>query len=168
MVEYSDFIAIYFTEEKIQLLFVIILGIMSILLASTFLFIIKYSFFKGLAIPLLLIGVIQLTAGIIVYNRTPKDLERVQQFVKQSNDNIKTIELPRIEKVIQDFVIYKWIEVILIITGMILWVIFKDSYQTFWKGLALGLLIQASVMLSLDLVAEKRAKNYFIELQLIK
>ena len=64
-----------------------------------------------------------------------------------------------------NFTIYKWIEVILIVASIILLIIFYSSPQTYWKGLALGLLIQAGIMLSLDVLAEKRGKNYMEKLQ---
>jgi hypothetical protein len=43
----------YFKQEQIESLIFIILGILSICLALIFLGIIKYSFFKGMAVPLL-------------------------------------------------------------------------------------------------------------------
>jgi multidrug transporter EmrE-like cation transporter len=162
-----DFIANYFSEEKIERLFFIIIGSITIAAALVFLGIIKYSFFKGLAYPLLLVGLIQLIIGINVYNRSPKDQERVTRFIMQEPDNIKTEELPRMEIVMQNFTIYKWIEIILIITGIVLISLFYKSPQTFWKGLGLGLLIQAVLMLCLDVMAEHRAEIYIQALKAI-
>ena len=168
MLEYSDFITIYFTEERIQSLFFIIIGVITLLLAAIFLFIIKHSFFKGMAISLLVIALIQLSVGISIYKSSLKDIERINHFMRQEPQKITIEEIPRMEKVIDNLIIYKLIEVLLIAVGIIVWLIFNKSPQTYWKGLALGLIIQSSVMLSLDLIAEKRAKNYCIELQLIK
>lgn len=159
-----NFIHTYFTEEKIESFFFIILGSISIVLAFVFLFIIQYSFFKGFAIPLLLIGSLQVFVGTIVACRAPKDISRVEQFLNSDPQKIKTEELPRMEKVLKSFGIYKWIEILLIITGMVLFFLFYNSPQTFWKGLGLGLLMQSTLMLSLDLVAKKRADTYKISL----
>jgi hypothetical protein len=159
------FVDVYFTEERIESLFFIIIGSITLLLSVFFLFIIKYSFFKGMSIPLLMIGLIQLTVGISVYNRSLKDIERVTYFINYKPEKIQTEELPRMEKVMNNFTIYKWIEVILIVASIILLIIFYSSPQTYWKGLALGLLIQAGIMLSLDVLAEKRGKNYMEKLQ---
>lgn len=161
------FIEAYFVEERIESLFFIIIGILALLFAGFFLFIIKYSFFKGMAIPLLIIGFIQLGVGIIIYNRSWKDIERVDYFMKQEPHKIKTEELPRMDKVMSNFTVYKWIEIILMIGTIILFFYFYSSPQTFWKGLALGLLIQVGIMLTLDVMAEKRGKIYIEKLQQI-
>lgn len=158
------FIETYFTEERIESLFFIIIGSIAILLASFFLLIIKYSFFKGMAVPLIVIGIIQMVVGISIYNRSSKDIERVKYFVKQEPKKIQTEELPRMKKVIKNFIIYKWIEIVLIIASIILLVLFYASPQTYWKGLALGLLIQAIIMFLLDIMAEKRAVVYLEKL----
>lgn len=156
-----DFISTYFTEEKIESLFFIIIGFVAITLAIFFLWIIKYSFFKGMAIPFLLIGSIQLSAGYTIYKRSPDDINRVEQLVKSNHIDLKTTEVLRMESVIQNFTIYKWIEIALILSGLVLIILFQKSSQTFWKGLGLGLLIQASLMLCLNLIAEQRAEKYF-------
>ena len=157
----------YFKQEQIESLIFIILGILSICLALIFLGIIKYSFFKGMAVPLLLIGLTQLTVGSIVYLRSPEDKYRVTQMLINERSKIKTEEIPRMEKVMQNFTVYKWIEIVLILASIILLIIFYSSPQTYWKGLALGLLIQAIIMLSLDVLAENRGQVYIEQLQKI-
>ncbi len=155
-----DFIINYFTEEKIESLFFIIIGIAAIVLSLFFLWIIKYSFFKGIAIPFLLIGTIQLIVGCSIYLRTPKDIVRVEQIIKTNPHQIQTTEIPRIETVLHNFMIYKWIEIACIILGFCLFMVFYKSSQIFWKGVGLGLLIQASLMLCLDIIAQQRADTY--------
>ncbi len=162
-----DFIHTYFTEEKIESLIFIIIGCIAILFSCFFWGIIKYSFFKGMAYPLFCIGLIQVVVGGTVYNRVPKDIERVEQIVKNKTIHLQKTEITRIEIVQQNFVIYKWIEMTLMAISSILIVLFYKSTQTFWKGLGLGLLIQASVMLCLDLIAQKRADIYMLELSKI-
>lgn len=157
----------YFKQEQIESLIFIILGILSICLALIFLGIIKYSFFKGMAVPLLLIRLTQLTVGSIVYLRSPEDKYRVTQMLINERSKIKTEEIPRMEKVMQNFTVYKWIEIVLILASIILLIIFYSSPQTYWKGLALGLLIQAIMMLSLDVLAENRGQVYIEQLQKI-
>lgn len=157
----------YFKQEQIESLIFIILGILSICLALIFLGIIKYSFFKGMAVPLLLIGLTQLTVGSIVYLRSPEYKYRVTQMLINERSKIKTEEIPRMEKVMQNFTVYKWIEIVLILASIILLIIFYYSPQTYWKGLALGLLIQAIIMLSLDVLSENRGQVYIEQLQKI-
>ncbi|MES2763602.1 MAG: hypothetical protein V4677_15415 [Bacteroidota bacterium] len=162
-----DHIEIYFTEERIESLFFIILGSIAIILALLFLGIIKYSFFKGMAIPLLLIGIIQLTVGIIVYNRSAEGMYHVNQMRINERSKLKTEELPRMEKVMKNFMAYKWLEIALLVAGATIFIGFYNSAQSFWKGFGLALMIQAGVMLSLDLVAEQRAKEYVENLTIL-
>ncbi|MBK8366788.1 MAG: hypothetical protein IPL10_05040 [Bacteroidetes bacterium] len=157
----------YFKQEQIESLIFIILGILSICLALIFLGIIKYSFFKGMAVPLLTVGLIQLIMGTTIYLRSPEDKYRVTQMLINERSKIKTEEIPRMEKVMQNFTVYKWIEIVLILASIILLIIFYSSPQTYWKGLALGLLIQAIIMLSLDVLAENRGQVYIEQLQKI-
>jgi hypothetical protein len=155
-----DFVTHYFTEEKIGSLFFIIIGFITVLLALIFLLIIKYSFFKGIAIPLLLVGTLQIIIGSTIYHKTPKDISRVEQIIKTNTHVLQTTEIPRIKIVLQNFVFYKWIEISLMITSIILTIILNKSSQSFWRGLALGLLVQAFLMLCLDLMAQQRAEIY--------
>ena len=71
------------------------------------------------------------------------------------------------EIVIKNLVIYKWIEISFMILGVFLYFCFMYSTQKFWKGLGLGLLIQALLMLSLNFVAEKRSVTYMDRLKMV-
>lgn len=159
-----NFIENYFTQEKIESVFFILIGAVAICFALINLFIIKYSFYRGLAYPLLVIGLIQLGVGTTIYSRSPKDIIRVEHLVKIETQKIQTEEIPRMESVISNFVLYKWIEIALNIGGVILFFCCKKLSHVFWKGIGLGLIIQASLMLSLDIIAEKRATAYLKQL----
>ena len=63
----------------------------------------------------------------------------------------------------KNFVLYRRIEIALIIYGIILYFYFQP--QTFWKGIVLGLSIQISFMLFLDYYAESRGEVYLMFLQ---
>lgn len=65
----------------------------------------------------------------------------------------------------KNFAIYKWVEIALILIGIIM---FFFQPMTIWKGIGLGLFIQASFMLQLDLFAESREKTYLEYLQTLK
>ena len=58
----------YFTAEKTESLLFIILGAAAIILAIVFFFLLKSNWQKGAAIPLLLIGALQLIAGYTIYS----------------------------------------------------------------------------------------------------
>lgn len=156
----DDFINNYFIQEKIESLIFAIIGLVAISVSFIFWFIIKYSFYKGMAYPIFIIGFIQILVGGVVYMRSPQDIIRVEQILKFEPIKMKTEEIPRINKVIKNFEIYKWIEICFIFFGLILFIFCKKTNLSFWKGIGLGLLIQAMLMLALDIVAEKRAKIY--------
>lgn len=166
MLEQRDFSFIYkyFIAEKQESLLFLIIGIVAILLAIIFWFFIKTNpqFFKGAAIPLLAIGIIQCVVGYSVYARTDKQKTDVAYNIgMEPASYTKQRELPRMEKVMMNFVIYRWIEIAFIITGIVLIFIFRTNPdKTFWYGLGITLTIQAVVMLGADFVAEKRGKIY--------
>jgi uncharacterized membrane protein len=159
-----DFIKHYFTQEKTESIFFVLIGLVAISFALINLCIIKYSFYKGLAYPMLVIGLIQLGVGTTIYIRSPKDIIRVEHIVKMETQKIQTEEIPRMEAVITNFIFYKWIEIVILISGILLFFYCKKSSYVFWKGIGLGLIIQATLMLSLDIIAEKRAKTYLKQL----
>jgi len=152
------FIADYFNAEKFESLFFIGVGIIAIALGIYFWFIVKEPLYKGIAIPIILVALIQITVGTTVYLRSPKDILKVENMLENEHSKIQTEEIPRMNVVMKNFVIYRYVEITLMILGLILFFYFPS--QTFWKGLGIGLFIQASLMLSLDYFAEKRGTEY--------
>ena len=67
------------------------------------------------------------------------------------------------EKVLSNFVIYRYVEIALIILGIAL--MYSSMNDTFWRGIGLGLFIQLCIVLSLDFFAERRGHNYMVYLQ---
>jgi uncharacterized membrane protein len=160
MSDQMDFIAYYFTEEKIISIFIIAIGLISVILACIFLSVIKYSFFKGMAIPLLIIGIMQLIQGYTIHECTTKDNARVEHLKQFERQKITSEELPRMQKVMSNFTMHKLIEICLVLLGLLLYIIYYKSAQSFWKGFGLALLIQALILLSVDLINEKRGREY--------
>jgi hypothetical protein len=150
----------YFSEEKIQNLFCMILGCLSLILALIFLFIIKYSFYKGMAVPLLLFGILQVTIGTIFFTSNTKILAWAHIVIKQKPVGIETREFMRMQNSLQNIQLHQSIEIVLVLTGLFLYLKFYKSSLTFWKGVGLGLLLLSSITLGLDIIAEKRAEEY--------
>lgn len=173
MFEQRDFSFIYkyFTGEKQESLLFLIIGIAAVLIAVVFWFFIKSnpSFFKGAAIPLLVIGLIQIIVGYSVYARTDRQKATIAYNIGMGPVAfVKQTELPRMKKVMQSFVIYRWVEIAFIITGLVLIFLFRlNADKTFWYGLGVALAIQATIMLGADYFAEQRGEGYTEELQKI-
>ena len=173
MLELRDltFIHKYFIGEKQESLLFLFIGIAAILLAVLFFFFIKTnpSFFKGAAIPLVVIGLIQLTVGYTVYARSDK-----QRMDIAYNAGVEPVqytqhqELPRMKTVMKNFVIYRYVEIVLAVMGIGLFIYFRNNTaQQYWKGAGLTLAIQALLMLGADYFAEQRGKVYSKALEAI-
>jgi len=157
----------YFMAEKQESLVFLIIGAIAVLLAIAFFFFLKTSFYKGAAVPLLFIGIIQIVVGFSVYNRSDEDRVRNVYSYDMEPARIKNEELPRMKTVNRNFVIYRYTEIALAIAGAGLLFYFKsDPTKNYWYGLGLTLMIQAILMLGADYFAEKRALGYTKGLEL--
>ena len=170
MLEQRDFSFIhkYFLAEKQESLLFLIVGIAAIALAVVFYFFIKInsSFFKGAAIPLVAIGIIQCIVGYTVYARSDRQrMDIAYNIGVEPISFTKTTELPRMEMVMKNFAIYRYVEILLALAGLGLFLYFRnDETKMLWKGLGLALAIQALLMLGADYFAEKRGDVYSKEL----
>jgi hypothetical protein len=155
-----DPIVKYFDGEKAESYIFILLGFITFTMALYFVFGLKTYFWKGVAIPFVIVACLEFIVGYTIVTRSPKDITRVEHFVKSEPKNIKTLEMPRMEKVISNFLIFRYIEIALIILGVFL--MYSSMNDTLWRGIGLGLFIQASIVLSLDFFAERRG-HYYLE-----
>ena len=148
----------YFNGERAESYLFLVLGIVGLVISSYLFFLKVSSYWKGFAIPFMLVSLLEIIVGISLIYRSPKDIIRVENYIKNDQVKIKSDEIPRMEKVMKNFVVYRYVEIALIFIGAILYFAFANS--DFWRGLGLGLLIQASVVLSLDYFAESRGFIY--------
>jgi hypothetical protein len=137
------------------------IGIAGVVAAIIFFFFLKTNFYKGVAIPLLLIGLLLGVVGYTVYKRSDGDRMRNVYAYDMNPGDLKTKELPRMKTVMKNFVIYRYTEIFLFLTGALLFYYFRnDEVQQFWKGVGLTLAIMASLALAADYFAEQRGKTY--------
>lgn len=156
----------YFNGEKAESYLFIIIGIVALVIALYFIFILKTSFWKGVAIPFIAVALLEFIVGYTIVTRSPEDIIRVEQFIQISPQNIGTQEIPRMEKVMNNFVIFRYIEIGLIILGIIM--MYSSINDNLWRGIGLGLFMQASIVLSLDFFAERRGHSYMKYLEEIE
>jgi uncharacterized membrane protein len=151
----------YFVGEKQESLLFLGIGIVALVLATAFFFFVKTPFYKGMAIPLLLVGALLGVVGFTVYKRSDADRIRNVYAYDLNRLELKTKELPRMETVMRSFVVYRYTEIVLALIGIALWVYFRnDADRIFWKGLGLGLALMALLALGADYFAEKRGRTY--------
>jgi MFS family permease len=148
----------YFNGEKAESYIFILIGVIALAIALYFIFVLKTSFWKGVAIPFIIVALLEFIVGYTIVIRSPKDIARVETFIQKESQSIKTIEIPRMEKVLSNFVIYRYVEIALIILGIVL--MYSSMNDTFWRGIGLGLFIQACIVLCLDFFAERRGHIY--------
>lgn len=148
----------YFNGEKAESYLFIILGIIALAMALYFFLILKTSFWKGVALPFFTVALLEVVVGYTIVTRSPNDKARVENYVKFEPQQISGVEIPRMEKVMHNFVVYRYVEIFLILSGMAM--MYSTTTDTFWRGLGLGLFIKASIVLSLDFFAERRGHVY--------
>lgn len=156
----------YFISEKQESLVFLVIGLAAILLALIFYFTVKSQGYRGAAIPLLILGLVQAVAGYTVYVRS--DDQRISQVYSYDMhpDQLKTIELARMRKVNTRFLIYRLIEIGFFIAGLILVILFRNpNGKTFWIGFGITLTLMAAELFIADFIAEKRAVRYTSQLE---
>ncbi len=148
----------YFNGEKAESYVFIVIGLVALLIAFYFVFTLKTSFWRGVAIPFILVAMLEFIIGYTIVKRSPKDIYRVESFIKVQPSKITLDEIPRMKKVMKNFVIFRYVEICLILLGIIL--MYSSLNDTLWRGIGLGLFMQASIVLSLDFFAERRGHIY--------
>jgi len=156
-------IQLYFKAERAESLVFIAIGIIAFAAGLYFLFSFKKPFYTGIAWPLIIIAVIQIFVGGAVFIRSPKDIARVEIMCSTNYHALATQEIPRMETVMKNFVVYRFIEIALAAVGIIL--ILTPFLGNMSQGIGTGLFIQSLLMLAADYFAMKRGQQYLDWLQ---
>ena len=157
----------YFNAEKQESLLLLLIAVTAIIVAIVFLFFLKTNFYKGAAIPLLLIGLLLAVVGYTIYKRSDEDRKRNVYAYDMNPTQLKERELPRMKTVMKNFVIYRYTEIFLLLAGVALYIYFiRDIKHDFRRGFGLALAVMALLALAADFFAEKRATAYTKGLEL--
>ncbi|HQU55975.1 MAG: hypothetical protein R2796_02395 [Chitinophagaceae bacterium] len=161
MFEKKD-IETYFLAEKKESYWFVIIGILSELTALVFFFFLHSTCFTGAAIPIFMIGSILGIVGYTVYKRSDEDRKRNVYAYDMNPSELKNVEWPRMQTVMQNFKLYRYLEIIFLLIGIFLLLFFyADAKNVFWKGFGIGLSAMALIALVVDYFAEQRGKIYF-------
>lgn len=120
-------------------------------------------FWRGAAWPLVAVALIQMFVGASVWWRSPSDVVRVQHIVSQEPPRLASEEIPRMQTVMKSFERNRWIEIGLLVMGLLL--LGLGSHDSVWRGAGAGLALQAGLILLLDFFAERRGHAYLAWLQ---
>ena len=151
----------YFNAEKAESWVFMAIGIAGIIAAIVFFFFIKTNLYKGAAIPFLVIGLLLGAVGFTIYKRSDADRMRNVYAYDMNPSELKEKEIPRMQTVIKNFIVYRWVEIILFLTGAALYIYFiRDIRHDFWRGFGLALALMAFMALTADFFAERRGHLY--------
>jgi len=151
----------YFSVEKQGSLVFLIVGAIAVGLALYFFFTNKTPAYKGAAIPIILIGVVFILVGFSVYRQSDSDRIRNVYAYDMKPADFKEVELPRMQKLLNDMAIYRWIEIGLFASGVLIFLFLRKKPDlSFWSGLGLSLAIMALLAHGLDFMAKKPAIGY--------
>jgi len=93
----------YFNGEKAESYIFILIGVIALAMTLYFIFVLKTAFWKGVAIPFIIVASLEFIVGYTIVTRSPKDIIRVETFIQKEPLSIKTLEIPRMEKVMSNF-----------------------------------------------------------------
>jgi sulfite exporter TauE/SafE len=147
----------YFNAERTESYVFIGFGLLALAFATYTLWRFNDAIFKGMAIPLILIGLVQLSVGATISLRTPSQVGELKTLYQQDYIAFKTKEIPRMQAVLKSFKLYKTIEIIFIVVSLLLIIGLSHG---FWLGIGLGMLVQGALMLPADIFAQARGQIY--------
>jgi hypothetical protein len=117
---------------------------------------------RAMGWPLTAVALIQIVVGWTVYARTDRQAKDLHGLLARGLARDKTAysaaETPRMEAVQRSFRVYKAIEIALLAAGLAGAFFLRDRVAL--HAVAVGLALQAGLMLVFDLYAESRAEVY--------
>jgi hypothetical protein len=146
----------YFGAEKQEsLLFV---GVGALAIGVSIYLLVAAHAYRGMSYPLIAVGLIQIAVGGGVFLRTDAQVAALTAQLAREPLAYQAAEQARMKKVSANFELYKGIEIALLAVGIVLTYLFSHRLRLYGAGI--GLILQASLMLVLDLFAEQRADRY--------
>jgi hypothetical protein len=114
--------------------------------------------YRGMVPPLGALGLVEVVVGATVFLRTPRQVDALRRDLRDAEEHARARERERMRRVIASFRVYRVAETVVLTTGLTLMMLFPRHTLLYASGL--GCLLQASVLLVLDRVAERRAREY--------
>ena len=153
-----DAIQVYFHGEKIEaLIFILPLGLLSMVFSAWLLTDNPGSFAKGVAIPFLVLGLLMSTVGAVVGFRTPSQTAAIVKVMAADPQSGVEVESQRMMKVNQAWPVYLTIWGLFGVAGLALRFAMTSD---FFQGLGIALVFFAGVGLLIDGFAERRTHPY--------
>jgi hypothetical protein len=151
-----DAMTIYFNGEKNAGLFLAAIGIAVVIGAMVLLR--ARPDYRSFAITLGLVALVEVAIGAGLYLKTDPQVGRLRAHLDSNASTFYADEGARMTRVQRNFVLIEYVEVVLIVLAALVAVAQKRSHTV--TGIALGLLINATLLLAFDLLAERRGATY--------
>ena len=113
---------------------------------------------RWMALPLVVVALMQLVVGVTIFSRTDAQLAKLSTQLVSAPAEFKQAETERMQTVMANFKLYKSVELALLVLGACL-VAFFSKWDAA-TAIGIGLVLQASFTLALDLFAEARGEGY--------
>lgn len=153
----------YFVAEKQESVIFIVVGLLAIVF-SVWLWMNGHRL-KSMAYPLVVIAMMQIVVGSTIYLRTDSQVSTLSTQLQVNPAALKADETARMETVMKNFSIYKAIEMLMLIMGVVMIAFFQRHDVA--AGIGVGLVWQAAFTLTLDIFAEARGADYLFVVQRI-
>lgn len=153
----------YFQGEKTEaLVFIVPLGLLSLVFGGWAVSDGQGGFLRGVAIPFLLMGLVMAGVGSAVGFRTPSQAARLEASMTATPETAVREELARMEKVNRAWPVYLVAWAAFGVVGLALRFATKSDFT---QGLGVALVFFSGVGLLVDGFAERRARPYTEALQ---
>jgi hypothetical protein len=117
---------------------------------------------RSFAITLAVVALAELALGAGLYLRTGPQVSGLSRQLASDQVAFLQTESARMARVQRNFVVIEYVELALIVVAALVAVMYKA--RTAVSGIALGMLIHASLLLAFDLIAERRGGVYVASL----
>lgn len=153
----------YFSSLKIHSVILLSFYLLSFILSVYWLTLLKQPLYNGIAYVFFAFSIIQMSIRIILFLRSKVYTQRLTIYYSCNITKIKVKEIPRMKKVLRNFIVYFSLEFILLLLG--LFFVFWNGSHALHFGLGIGLLIQTIILLIADYTLYVRGQSYFEFLQ---
>lgn len=156
----------YFKWEKQEGMAFLLLGFLALILATLSWVSLGDDFSRGMAVPLALMGAIELTLGAITYVRSDQQGRLLADLLAKNPALFARQERLRMLRQLRNYELYRWTGLTLCFVGLALMLAsMLAGGEPFWTGFGAGLFVQSTIMLVLDLLAERRAGRYLASIE---
>ncbi len=161
-----DAMQVYFQGEKIEaLVFILPIGLFSLVFGAWLLADGSSGFARGVAIPFIVMGLLMGTVGAVVGYRTPAQVTQLRTTVQQAPEAARAGEIARMEKVNRAWKFYLVAWGLFGVTGLVLRFATRGDFT---QGLGIALVFFAGVGLLVDGFAERRTHPYTAALERVE